>query len=161
MRQPNFDTLDCLMGGCLQKIYIQQNCWEDSLNYWHTAKKQQYKIVMCITNPVFRKTKTGDFICTNGLGNIFNAINYSKFDPQKNAFWSTAGLLFFLSRSSRLQMYKKRSVFKISQFSQENNLCWSLFFKKLQVRRPVFLSKWNFNRRFSVNIAKFLRTAFL
>ena len=145
MRQPNFDTLDCLMGGCLQKIYIQQNCWEDSLNYWHTAKKQQYKIAMCITNPVFRKTKTGDFICTIGLGNIFNAINYSKFDPQKIAFWSIAGLLFFLSRSSRLQMYKKRGALKISQFSQENNLCRSLFFKKLQVRRPVFLSKRNFN----------------
>ena len=40
-----------------------------------------------MTNPVFGKTKTGYFICTSGLGDIFYVLNYSKFDPQKTVFW--------------------------------------------------------------------------
>ena len=51
---------------------------------------------------------------------------------------------------------------KILQYPQEKNLRWSLFLIKFQDWRSTFLFKKRLQRRcFSVNIAKFLRTAFL
>ena len=56
----------------------------------------------------------------------------------------------YLIRSSCSQIFLKIGVLKILAIFTEKHLCWSLFIEnRFQ------------HRRFSVNIAKFLRTAFL
>ena len=61
-------------------------------------------------------------------------------------------------RSSRSQMFLKIVVLKTSQYSKKNQL----FLIRLHALRPVFLLKQRFRHMcFLVNIAKFLRTAFL
>ena len=56
-------------------------------------------------------------------------------------------------RSSRSQM-----SFKIFT---EKHLCWSLFVIKLLARKPIDLLKRLQHKCFPINIAEFLRTAFL
>ena len=64
--------------------------------------------------------------------------------------------------NSRSQMFSKTGVLKNFAIFTGKNLCWSLFLIKFQDWRPTFLFKKRLQRRcFSVNIAKFLRTAFL
>ena len=64
--------------------------------------------------------------------------------------------------NSRSQMFSKAGVLKNFIIFTGKNLCWSLFLIKFQDWRPTFLFKKRLQRRcFSVNIAKFLRTAFL
>ena len=78
---------------------------------------------------------------------------------------SSIPMLFvmLLKRSdSRSQMFSKTGFLKNFAKFTGKNLCWSLFLKKFQVWRTVFLFKKRLQRRcFSVNIAKFLRTAVL
>ena len=54
----------------------------------------------------------------------------------------------------------KIGVFKISVFTGKH-LCWSFFLTKLQAWRSAILLKRLQHRRCPVNIAEFLRTAFL
>ena len=64
--------------------------------------------------------------------------------------------------NSRPQMFSKTGVLEDIAIFTEKNLCWSLFLRKLQGWRRTFLFEKRLQRRcFSVNIAKFLRTAFL
>ena len=64
--------------------------------------------------------------------------------------------------NSRSQMFSKTGVLKNFAIFTGKNLCWSLFLIKFQDWRPTFLFKKRLQRRcFSVNIAKFLWTAFL
>ena len=64
--------------------------------------------------------------------------------------------------NSRSQMFSKTGVLKNFAIFTGKNLCWSLFLIKFQDWRPTFLFKKRPQRRcFPVNIAKFLRTAFL
>ena len=66
------------------------------------------------------------------------------------------------SNSRYSQMFSKTGVLKNFAIFTGKNLCWSLFLIKFQDWRPTFLFKKRLQRRcFSVNIAKFLRTAFL
>ena len=59
-------------------------------------------------------------------------------------------------------MFFKVVVLKNFSIFAKTNLCWSLFLRKLHAWRPTFLLKKKFQYRcFPVNIAKFLRTAFL
>ena len=53
------------------------------------------------------------------------------------------------SRRSRLQVFFKIDVLKNSQYSQEKNLCWRLFSKKLQTFRPKTLLKETLTQMFS------------
>ena len=65
-------------------------------------------------------------------------------------------------RSSRSQMLFKIGVLKNFSIFTRKHLCWILFLIKLQAWRPSFLLKKRLQHRFfPVNIAKFLRTAFL
>ena len=65
-------------------------------------------------------------------------------------------------RSSRSQMFFKIDALKNLSMFEKKNLWSSLFLIKLGPWRPAFLFKKRFQRRcFPVNIAKFLRTAFL
>ena len=65
-------------------------------------------------------------------------------------------------RSSRSQMFFKIGVLKNFSMFAKKHLCSSLFLIKLGPWRPAFLLKKRFQHRcFPVNIAKFLRTAFL
>ena len=60
------------------------------------------------------------------------------------------------------QMFCKTGVGKNFAIFTAKILCWSLFLIKFQDWRPKFLSKRRLQRRcFSVNIKRFLRTAFL
>ena len=64
--------------------------------------------------------------------------------------------------NSRSQMFSKTGALKYFAIFTGKNLCWSLFLIKPQDWRPAFLFKKRLQRRhFSLNIAKFLRTAFL
>ena len=65
-------------------------------------------------------------------------------------------------RSSRSQMFFKIGVLKNFPMLAKKHLCSNLFLIKLGPWRPVLLLKTRFQHRcFSVNIAKFLRAAFL
>ena len=65
-------------------------------------------------------------------------------------------------RSSRSQIFFKIGVLKKFTIFTGKLLCWSLFLMKLQAFMPATLLKKRLqHRRFPVNIAKFLRTAFL
>ena len=62
----------------------------------------------------------------------------------------------------RSQMFSKTDVLKNFAIFTRKNLCWSLFLIKFQDWRPTFLFKKRLEGRcFSVNIATFLRAAFL
>ena len=64
--------------------------------------------------------------------------------------------------NSRSQMFSKAGVLKNFAIFAGKNLCWSFFLIEFQDWRPTFLFKKRLERRcFSVNIAKFLRAAFL
>ena len=64
--------------------------------------------------------------------------------------------------NSRSQMFSKKGALKNFAIFTGKNLCWSLFSIKFQDWRPAFLFKKRLLRRcLSVNIAKFLRIAFL
>ena len=64
-------------------------------------------------------------------------------------------------RSSRSQMFLKIGVLKNFLIFEKKQLCLSLLIK-LHALRPAFLLKQRFRHmRFPVNIAKFLKTAFL
>ena len=64
--------------------------------------------------------------------------------------------------NSRSQMFSKTGNLKNFAIFTGKKLCWSLFWRRFQDWRPAFLFKKRLQRRcFSVNIAKFLRTAFL
>ena len=64
--------------------------------------------------------------------------------------------------NSRSQMFSKTGALKNFAIFTGKNLCWSLFLIKFQDWRPAFLFKKRLQRRcFSVNTAKFLRTAVL
>ena len=64
--------------------------------------------------------------------------------------------------NSRSQMFSKTGILKNFAIFAGKNLCWSLFLIKFQDWRPTFLFKKRLEGRcFSVNIAKFLRAAFL
>ena len=65
-------------------------------------------------------------------------------------------------RSSRSQIFFKIGVLKLFPMFAIKNLCSSLFLINLGAWRPEFVLKKRFQHRcFPVNIAKFLRTAFL
>ena len=67
----------------------------------------------------------------------------------------------YLGRSSRPEVFCKKSVLRILQNSQEN-ICVSLIFNKITGLRPVTLFKKRlWYRCFSVKFVKFLRTPFL
>ena len=71
-------------------------------------------------------------------------------------------LLMWENVQTAVQMFSKTGVLKNFKIFTGKNLCWSLFLIKFQDWRPTFLFKKRLQRRcFSVNIAKFLRTAFL
>ena len=60
------------------------------------------------------------------------------------------------------QVFSKTGALKNFAILTGKNLCWTIFLIKIQDWRPAFLFKKRLQRRcFSVNIAKFLRTAFL
>ena len=61
------------------------------------------------------------------------------------------------------QVFSKTGALKnFAILTGKNLLCWSIFLIKFQDWRPAFLFKKRLQRRcFFVNIAKFLRTAFL
>ena len=61
-------------------------------------------------------------------------------------------------RSSRLEVFCKKSVLRNLAKSTEKHLCQSLFFKKLQ-RFHLHFHLWH--RCFPVNLTKFLRIPFL
>ena len=62
----------------------------------------------------------------------------------------------------RSQMFSKTGVLKNFAIFTGKNLCWSLLLIKFQDWRPAFLFKKRFQHScFSVNMAKFLRTAVL
>ena len=66
------------------------------------------------------------------------------------------------SSNSRSQMFYKTGALKHFVIFTGKNLCWNLFLIKFQDWRPASLFKKRFQRRrFSSNIAKFLKTAFL
>ena len=71
-------------------------------------------------------------------------------------------LLVMLRSNSRLQIFFKTDVLKNFAIFTGKHLCWSCFLIKFQYWRPAFLFKKRLqHRNFYVNIAKFLRTAFL
>ena len=64
--------------------------------------------------------------------------------------------------NSRSQMFSKTGALKNFAVFTGKNLCWSHFLIKFQDWRPAFLFKKRLQHWcFSVNIVKFLRTAFL
>ena len=66
------------------------------------------------------------------------------------------------SSNSHSQMFYKTGALKHFVIFTGKNLCWNLFLIKFQDWRPASLFKKRFQRRrFSSNIAKFLKTAFL
>ena len=64
-------------------------------------------------------------------------------------------------RSSHQMCSIKKAVLKNFAIFTGKDLCWNLSFIRLQAFRPATLLKRDSNRCFTVNIAKFLRTAFL
>ena len=64
-------------------------------------------------------------------------------------------------RSSGWQMFFKIDALKNFAIFTEKHLCWSLFLIKLQVLRNETLLIRLQHRYFPVNIAEFLKTAFL
>ena len=71
-------------------------------------------------------------------------------------------LLVMLRSNSCLQILFKTGVLKNFAIFTGKHLCWSRFLIKFQYWRPAFLFKKRLQHRsFYVNIAKFLRTAFL
>ena len=62
--------------------------------------------------------------------------------------------------NSRSRMFSKTGALKNFAIFKGKNLCWSLFLIKFQDWKPAFLFLLQ-RRCFSVNIAKFLRAAFL
>ena len=80
--------------------------------------------------------------------------------------YKSINLHFFLKkfqhyRSSRPEVFYKKSVLRSSAKFTEKHLCQSLFFNKVAGLRPAtLLKKRPWHRCFPVNLAKFLRTPF-
>ena len=75
---------------------------------------------------------------------------------------STLSSFHTLLRSSRPEVYCKKSVLRNFEKSIGKHLCQCLFFNKVACLRPAtLLKKKLWHRCFPVNFAKFLRTPFL
>ena len=94
--------------------------------------------------------------------------NFRKFQG-KQCFWSHCRHMFLLfqllllnTKSSRPEVFCKKSAIKNLAKLTGKYLCWILFFNKVAGLWPATILKKKLRHRFfAVNFAKFLRTSFL
>ena len=101
-----------------------------------------------------------NYSCCNCIAiDVFGTIMITTFSNKKNAENCRKHHRY---RKGRSQMFFKKDVLKNFSIFTGKHLCWSLLLNKWQVFRSAALLKKRLQHScFPVNIAKFLRTAFL